>query len=148
MNSGGLEEHYRDFLAIFAHFWPIFTYFEENIPSESAKTCLFKQVHLFSIIRYITFWSPKIKAWPHLSISYRKQNRSELKLCWKYSTYRVNFQIQPSKFSEITQRREEGIGTTFARTWIRKKGHIQMAKMDKLYGLLECVSSVFIIIFM
>ena len=36
VNSEGPEEHYRDFSAVCAHFGLIFTYFEGNIPSESA----------------------------------------------------------------------------------------------------------------
>ena len=36
VNSGGPEEYSRGFSAIFAHFWPIFAYFEGNIPSERA----------------------------------------------------------------------------------------------------------------
>ncbi len=45
----GPEKHYRCFSAIFTHFWPIFAYFEGNIPQESAgyahvfeQGCLFR----------------------------------------------------------------------------------------------------------
>ncbi len=36
VNLGGPEEDYKRFSAKFGNFWPITTYFEENIPLESA----------------------------------------------------------------------------------------------------------------
>ena len=51
VNSRGSGVYYRGFSATFAHFWQIFTYFEGNIPPESAGARLFQQAHLFGKIR-------------------------------------------------------------------------------------------------
>ena len=50
--SGGPEEHYRGFSAIFAYFGQIFAYFEGNIPSERAGAHLSRSVYsaLYGII--------------------------------------------------------------------------------------------------
>ena len=48
VNSGGPGEYSRGFSDIFAHFWPIFAYFDGNNPSESAGVHLLRQTRLLA----------------------------------------------------------------------------------------------------
>ena len=76
VNSGGPEEYSRGFSAIFAHFKPIFAYFEGNISTESAGGALFRQARLFGKI-----WNIAVVMQHFGSCQYRGITRAQ-QGCW------------------------------------------------------------------
>ena len=65
-HPGEFRGSWGKFIDFFSHFCLFLAYFEGNIPSKSAGACLFKQVRLFSTIRYASLLSSIL---PHLKVA-------------------------------------------------------------------------------